>query len=69
VDVGRGWGRGGLRWIIPQFAPLIDRGSVGHCLSFEAPEGQEGKGVVYTICLPKVEDVRMLREMLEGKSF
>jgi hypothetical protein len=68
VAIGREWGRGGLKWIIPQFAPLIDRASERHCLSFEAPDGQTDKTAVYTIYLPREEDARSLMDLLNKKA-
>jgi hypothetical protein len=68
VGTGKEWARGGLRWIIPQFAPLIDKGSLGHCISFEAPEGKKDKNVTYAIFFPSEDDIKTIARLLRTET-
>ncbi len=68
VGTGKEWARGGLRWIIPQFAPLIDKGSMGHCISFEAPEGEKDKNVIYAIFFPREDDIKTIARLIRAET-
>lgn len=64
VTLGRGWDRRGLFWAIPYLVPMINKGSEGHCVTFEAPDGETGKDVVYTLSVPEEKDAAHLVELL-----
>ena len=64
VRTGRGWARNGLRWVIPQFVPLVDRWAEGYCVSFEAPALDIAGEGVYALHMRDTDDARALAALL-----
>ena len=67
VKIGRGWARKGMWLVIPHFIPGVNKWAEGFCVSFEAPDGEKGKEVVYALHMRTEEDARSLRKLLEGE--
>jgi hypothetical protein len=66
VMIGRGWARNGLWLVIPWVVPQIDRVAEGHTVSFEAPDGEAGRGAVYALHMRTEADASALAALLEG---
>jgi hypothetical protein len=64
VKVGRGWARNGLWLAIPLFVPGINQWAEGSVVSFEAPDGETGRDVVYAFQMQTKEDARSLAKLL-----
>jgi hypothetical protein len=65
VKIGRGWARNGLWWVIPWVVPLVNMGAEGHCVSFEAPDGDTGQDVVYAFHMQTEQDACVLAKLLD----
>jgi hypothetical protein len=64
VKVGRGWARNGLWLAIPLFVPGINQWAEGSVVSFEAPDGETGRNVVYAFQMQTKEDAGSLAKLL-----
>lgn len=67
VKIGRGWARKGLWLVIPPYVAGINKMAEGHCVSFEAPDGDTGRDAVYAFHMRTKEDAWALAKLLEGK--
>ncbi len=67
VSIGRGWARRGLWLVIPYAVPGIDKTAEGHAVSFEAPDGERGKDVVYALHVRTEDEAKALAALLEGR--
>jgi hypothetical protein len=67
VKIGRGWARKGMWLVIPHFIPGVNKWAEGYCVSFEAPDGEKGKEVVYALHMRTEEDARSLKKLLVGE--
>lgn len=67
VKIGRGWARKGLWMAIPLFVAGVNQWAEGFCVSFEAPDGEKGKEVVYAFHTRTKEDARSLKKLLEAE--
>jgi hypothetical protein len=64
VKIGRGWARKGLWLAIPIYVPLVNRAAKESVVSFEAPDGEKGKLVVYALHMRAKEDASSLAALL-----
>lgn len=67
VKIGRGWSRNWLWLVILPFVALINKISEGLVVSFEAPDDETSKDVVYALLTSNNEAARSLAKLLEGK--
>jgi hypothetical protein len=65
---GMGWAKGINRLLIPFYVLTMNRISPGYIVSFEAPDQQTGKNVVYALMLWNEEDAQSLENILRKKS-
>ena len=66
IRVGRGWARKGLWAVIPLFVAGVNQWAEGFCVSFEAPDGEKGKEVVYALHMRTKEDAQSLAGALKN---
>ena len=66
VKIGRGWARKGLWLVIPLFVAGVNKWAEGYCVSFEAPDGERGKKVVYAFHMRTQEDALSLAKLLKN---
>lgn len=64
VKIGRGWARKGLWLAIPIYVPLVNRAAKESVVSFEAPDGETGKLVVYALHMRAKEDASSFAALL-----
>jgi len=64
VRIGRGWARHGLWLAIPLYVPGLNQMSKGYCASFEAPDGERGRNVVYALHMRTTEEAEALAALL-----
>jgi hypothetical protein len=64
VRTGRGWARHGLWLAIPLYVPGLNRMSQGYCVSFEAPDSETGRDVVYALHMRTEEAAEELTALL-----
>jgi hypothetical protein len=66
VRIGRGWARKGMWLLILPYVAGINSLAEGFCVSFEAPDGDTGREVVYALHMQTSEEARALAGLLEG---
>jgi hypothetical protein len=67
VKIGRGWARNGLWLVIPLYMPGLNQMAEGYCVSFEAPDGETGRKVVYALHMQTKEIAQSLAGLLVGQ--
>jgi hypothetical protein len=65
VRVGKGWARRGMWLLILPYVAGINRLAEGFCVSFEAPDGETSRKVVYALHMQTPEAARALAGLLE----
>ena len=60
-----GWARNGLWLAIPHIVPWLNKVSEGVCVSFEAPDGNTGRDVVFALMMQTPEDAETLTGLLQ----
>lgn len=67
VRIGPGWARKGLWLVILPYVAQLNKVSQGHTVSFEAPDGESGRGVVYALHMHTEDDAHALAQSLEAR--
>jgi len=65
IEVGSGWARKGMWLLILPYVAGINSLAKGFCVSFEAPDGETGREVVYALHMHSREDAQALAGLLE----
>ena len=65
VKIGRGWARKGLWLVIPLYVAGVNKWAEGFCVSFEAPNGDTGREVIYAFHMQTKEDAQALARLLQ----
>ena len=65
VKIGAGWARDGLRFVIPEFIPLLNIMAKGFAVSFEAPDGDLPRDVTYAVHMPSTNEAKELANLLD----
>jgi hypothetical protein len=67
VKTGSGWARKGMWLLILPYVAGINSLAKGFCVSFEAPDGDQGREVVYALHMQTQEDAQALAALLERR--
>lgn len=68
VRVGKGWARKGMWLLILPYVAGVNSLAEGFCVSFEGPDGDIGREVVYALHMQTQEEARALAGLLERGS-
>ena len=68
IKIGRGWARKGMWFLILPYVAGINSLAEGVCVSFEAPDGETGREVVYALHMQSPDEARKLAELLGDKA-
>ena len=68
IKVGAGWARRGMWLLILPYVAGINSPAEGFCISFEAPDGEAGREVVYALHMHSRGEAQALPRLLKGKA-
>ena len=68
IKIGSGWARKGMWLLILPYVAGINSLAEGFCVSFEAPDGETGREVVYALHMHSREDAQALAALLERRT-